>query len=123
MVSISDEVEYLRRRAASLGYRLVQKNKPKQKPGTEENPRAGARWEPEELETVKRMLAEGKDLSEMKTYTRRSAGAVLSKLCAVRELFYQEGRWGWTLPREHDLRFTFDDVRIADGKKKPGNYR
>lgn len=118
MVSISDEVEYLRRRAASLGYKLVQKNKPKKllEPGLA--PRAGKAWEAEELETVKRMLKDGADLKTMKEYTQRTASAVLAKLCYVRELYYQEDRFGWVLPQERDLRFTFDDVRIADGKKK-----
>lgn len=87
------EVEYLKRRAASLGYRLIKERRTKAVDSVFKN--FGKSWNDDDIDYIVVALAESVALKEMVKKVGRSPGAILGKLGTVGELTYDSGMRGY----------------------------
>lgn len=92
-ITVEMEVEYLKRRAASLGYRLIKERRTKAAHSVFKN--FGKSWDDEDIDYIMEALAKGVPLKDMVTKVGRSPGAILGKLGNVGALTYDSGMRGY----------------------------
>ena len=92
-ITVEDEVAYLKRRAASLGYRLIKERRTKAVDSVFKN--FGKSWDDEDIDYIAGALAEDVTLKDMVKKIGRSPGAILGKLGTVGELTYDSGMRGY----------------------------
>lgn len=92
-ISVEDEVAYLKRRAASLGYRLIKERRNKSPHAVFKN--FGKSWDDDDIDYIVDALAKDVCLKEMVKKVGRSPGAILGKLGNIGELTYDSGMRGY----------------------------
>lgn len=92
-ITVEVEVEYLKRRAASLGYRLIKERRTKAAHSVFKN--FGKSWDDDDIDYLVGALAKDVALKDMVKKVGRSPGAILGKLGTVGELTYDSGMRGY----------------------------
>lgn len=92
-ITVEMEVAYLKRRAASLGYRMIKERRTKAADSVFKN--FGKSWDDDDIDYIVDALAKDVCLKEMVKKVGRSPGAILGKLGNVGALAYDNGMRGY----------------------------
>lgn len=121
-ITVEDEVNYLKRRAASLGYKLT-KLKPHKKGQSDlpysKFPNFGKSWSQPDVEYLVKALNDGVPLEKMVQEVGRTPGAILGKLGACAELWYDTSQRGYSFlkwPKKGQLYMSYKSIKALEEK-------
>lgn len=113
-----EEVEYLKRRAASLGYRLVRNRNVKVNHPVFSN--YGKAWTDEDLDYITQALASNVPLKAMVDKVGRTPGAILGRLSSLGKLLYDQDSRGYILMKRRgalsEVYISYRDLKELEKK-------